>query len=110
MHSKNVIHRDIKPENLLNCNETIKISDFGWSAHTPIANKRRTFCGTLDYLSPEMIDQRFYDYRSDIWGLGVLVYEFVVGSPPFESEDGLNTKEKIKKANIVFPTFVSKDC
>jgi len=56
MHSKNIIHRDIKPENLLNCNETIKISDFGWSAHTPTANKRKTFCGTLDYLSPEMID------------------------------------------------------
>lgn len=54
-HSKNVIHRDIKPENLLvGFNGGLKIADFGWSVHAP-SSRRRTLCGTLDYLPPEMI-------------------------------------------------------
>ena len=60
LHSKHVIHRDIKPENLLNCNGTIKLSDFGWSTHTP-ENNRNTFCGTLDYLPPEMVNRTAYN-------------------------------------------------
>ncbi len=56
MHSMNVIHRDLKPENILCFNNDIyKISDFGWSVHTP-SNRRKTLCGTLDYLCPEMIN------------------------------------------------------
>jgi serine/threonine protein kinase len=50
------MHRDIKPENLLFSNGLIKLSDFGWSAHTP-DDRRRTICGTLDYLPPEMVNQ-----------------------------------------------------
>ncbi|CAM9510560.1 unnamed protein product, partial [Laminaria digitata] len=54
-HSKHVIHRDIKPENLLvGHNGELKIADFGWSVHAP-SNRRQTFCGTLDYLPPEMV-------------------------------------------------------
>lgn len=53
-HLSNVIHRDLKPENiLLTCGDQLKLADFGWSAHTP-SNQRKTMCGTLDYLPPEM--------------------------------------------------------
>ena len=88
MHSKNIIHRDIKPENLLNQDGHIKLADFGWSVHTP-SDRRKTICGTLDYLPPEMVNdsqRQNYDSTVDIWGLGILSYEFVVGRPPFESE------------------------
>jgi aurora kinase len=71
---------------LLNCFGTIKISDFGWSAHAPNNKSRKTFCGTLDYLPPEMIQNNDYDKSVDIWALGVLIYEFVTGSPPFEDD------------------------
>ena len=86
MHSRDVIHRDIKPENLLEHDGTIKLADFGWSVHAP-SNRRQTMCGTLDYLPPEMVGRRreTYDKTIDIWGLGILTYEFCVGSPPFES-------------------------
>ena len=57
MHSKDIIHRDIKPENLLDSFGTIKLADFGWSVHAP-SNKRKTMCGTMDYLPPEMIEVR----------------------------------------------------
>lgn len=54
-HSKHVIHRDIKPENLLlGMNGELKIADFGWSVHAP-NSRRKTLCGTLDYLPPEMV-------------------------------------------------------
>ena len=54
LHSKKIIHRDIKPENLLVEDGTIKVTDFGWSCHTP-SNRRETFCGTLEYLPPKMV-------------------------------------------------------
>ena len=99
MHSKNIIHRDIKLENLLNTNGTIKLSDFGWSVHAP-SNRRKTVCGTLDYLPPEMVkrsEDREYDHTVDIWGVGILAYEFVVGTPPFETDSYEETKSRIRK-------------
>lgn len=84
MHNKNVIHRDIKPENLLNSDGVVKLTDFGWSSHCP-QDRRKTMCGTLDYLPPEMISNSHYDHTIDIWSVGILAYEFLTGSPPFES-------------------------
>ena len=90
LHSKQVIHRDIKPENLLNCGGTIKLSDFGWSTHSP-DDRRNTMCGTLDYLPPEMVQKNRYDHTIDIWSIGILTYEFLTGSPPFEAQDQKET-------------------
>lgn len=105
LHKKHVIHRDIKPENLLiGLNGELKIGDFGWSVvrpagrmgircrrgpkltvwqHAP-SNRRSTLCGTLDYLPPEMVEGKEHTAAVDLWALGVLTYEFVVGEPPFE--------------------------
>eukprot|EP00879_Flechtneria_rotunda_P032517 GHRR01035734.1.p1 GENE.GHRR01035734.1~~GHRR01035734.1.p1 ORF type:complete len:360 (+),score=122.53 GHRR01035734.1:118-1197(+) len=84
-HAKHVIHRDIKPENLLvGLNGQLKIADFGWSVHAP-NSRRSTLCGTLDYLPPEMVEGREHDVGVDVWGLGVLTYEFLYGNPPFEA-------------------------
>ncbi|EAS04915.1 plant dual-specificity MAP kinase kinase family domain protein (macronuclear) [Tetrahymena thermophila SB210] len=108
LHSKHVIHRDIKPENLLNCDGTIKISDFGWSAHAP-SNKRNTLCGTLDYLPPEMVEHQSHGSHADLWCLGILTYEFCVGSPPFEDRQNKKTYEKIKQVDIKYPDYLSSD-
>jgi aurora kinase len=86
IHEHGVIHRDIKPENLLlDGQDNIKIADFGWS--TVAKHKRKTFCGTLDYLAPEMLTDGAYDKRVDVWALGVLMYECLVGKAPFERPD-----------------------
>jgi|Transcript_57271 serine/threonine protein kinase len=108
-HKKHVIHRDIKPENLLlDLKGTLKIADFGWSVHAP--NKRRTtLCGTLDYLPPEMVEGKEHDNMVDVWSLGVLMYEFLVGRPPFEAERHDETYKKIIKVDLQFPSHVSKE-
>eukprot|EP00803_Ostreobium_quekettii_P006835 evm.model.scf_9.21 EVM.evm.TU.scf_9.21 scf_9:271424-278855(-) len=103
-HSRNVIHRDIKPENLLlQVDGTIKLSDFGWSILT--AKQRNTLCGTLDYLSPELLGSEAYDFRVDIWSLGVLTFEFLFGDPPFQAGSRSETFRKIKQLELVFPKF-----
>ena len=108
IHTKHVIHRDIKPENLLNSLDVIKLADFGWSIHAP-SKQRKTFCGTLDYLPPEMIESKSHDNNVDLWCLGVLIYEFCVGYPPFESKTEKETFMKIKKVSVNFPPFLSED-
>jgi aurora kinase, other len=99
-HRKHVIHRDIKPENLLvGLTGEIKIADFGWSVHTP-RDRRKTMCGTLDYLPPEMVEGRDHDHAVDQWALGVLMYEFLVGRPPFEAEGNTETYKRISRVDL----------
>ncbi|VDM44038.1 unnamed protein product [Toxocara canis] len=137
-HEKKVIHRDIKPENLLiGLQGELKIADFGWSVHAP-SSRRATMCGTLDYLPPEMIQGHDHDEkvipflcfheavrvgsvsyltdaavlsisRVDLWSLGVLCYEFLVGRPPFESKTSSETYKLILKVRYDFPPYVSGD-
>jgi aurora kinase, other len=99
-HRKHVIHRDIKPENLLvGLKGDIKIADFGWSVHTP-RDRRKTMCGTLDYLPPEMVEGRDHDHSVDQWALGVLMYEFLIGGPPFEAEGNTETYKRISRVDL----------
>ncbi|KAI8458072.1 kinase-like domain-containing protein, partial [Phakopsora pachyrhizi] len=110
LHRKHVIHRDIKPENLLlGVDGELKIGDFGWSVHAP-GNRRQTLCGTLDYLPPEMVEGKEHTEKVDLWALGVLTYEFLVGVPPFEDLSGHNaTYRKISKVQFQIPPTVSSE-
>mmetsp|Transcript_1897 Transcript_1897/g.2260 ORF Transcript_1897/g.2260 Transcript_1897/m.2260 type:complete len:341 (-) Transcript_1897:19-1041(-) len=108
-HNKHVIHRDIKPENLLmGAKGDLKIADFGWSVHAP-TSRRNTLCGTLDYLPPEMVEGREHDEQVDVWSLGVLLYEFLVGSPPFEAEGHKATYRRISRVDLRFPPGLSEE-
>ncbi|KAM5274495.1 aurora kinase B isoform 2-T2 [Ctenodactylus gundi] len=105
-HGKKVIHRDIKPENLLlGLQGELKIADFGWSVHAP-SLRRKTMCGTLDYLPPEMIEGRTHNEKVDLWCIGVLCYELLVGNPPFESASHNETYRRIVKVDLKFPPSV----
>lgn len=72
----------------------VKLCDFGWSTHT-IDERRMTFCGTVDYVAPELIYQEPYDDKIDVWAVGILTYELLTGSAPFTGKD-----EKITYSNI----------
>lgn len=111
MHSRNIIHRDIKPENILiGCDGELKLADFGWSVYNR-DKKRNTFCGTAEYLSPEMCKESVYDYSADIWSLGILCYEFCTGVTPFAGKQNLRaTKQKILTSELEFPPYLSEEC
>ncbi|KAL5136917.1 Serine/threonine-protein kinase Aurora-3 [Glycine soja] len=79
----------------------LKIADFGWSVQS--RSKRHTMCGTLDYLAPEMVENKAHDYAVDNWNLGILCYEFLYGAPPFEAESQADTFKRIMKVDISFP-------
>ncbi|CAG8741898.1 1669_t:CDS:2 [Gigaspora margarita] len=83
IHQKHVIYQDIKPENLLiDLNDEIKIADFGWSVYT--IQRCKTFCGTLDYFLPEIVEGKEYDKKIDLWSLGVLCYKLLTSTALFE--------------------------
>jgi serine/threonine protein kinase len=106
-HSKHVIHRDIKLENLLvGLKGELKLADFGWAVHTP-KMRRQTFCGTLDYLPPEIVLSQTYNEKVDAWSMGILLFEFLTGDPPFASDTHTETISRIKKAQPDFPEHIS---
>jgi serum/glucocorticoid-regulated kinase 2 len=84
LHSKNVVYRDIKPENILvDIDGHIRIADFGLSKIIPLRGKSFSFCGSAEYMSPEMLNATGHDRRMDIYCLGALLYEMLTGLPPF---------------------------
>jgi serine/threonine protein kinase len=85
MHRHQVAHRDIKPENIILANGVVKLCDFGWAADCS-NGMRKTFCGTMDYVSPEVLDQKEYSLQVDIWSVGVLAFELIAGFAPFPNE------------------------
>lgn len=108
LHGKNVMHRDIKPENLLIEGNMIKVTDFGWAVHSP-SNLRDTFCGTLEYLPPEMLSNEAYTEKADIWCLGILTYELLVGRSPFFHSESSKIKKNILSNQIMFTTDLSRN-
>ena len=111
LHLHSIIHRDLKPENLLiNENNIIKLCDFGWSVKLK-SNKRTTFCGTVEYMAPEIIKKQQYDETIDIWSLGVLLYELVHSYSPFYSEDSdfKKIKNNIVQNELIFKEGLSED-
>ena len=92
LHQRNppILHRDLKPENIVFHNNNLKLADFGWSNHKD--DFRNTFCGTPDYLSPEMIMGTGHDSKLDIWTVGILIYELLHGKPPFSPDKHLKDR------------------
>ena len=111
LHLHSIVHRDLKPENLLiNEDNILKLCDFGWSVKLN-RNKRTTFCGTVEYMAPEIIKKQKYDETIDIWSLGVLLFELVHSYSPFYSED-LDIKKigsNIIKNKLIFKEGLSDE-
>ena len=104
IHNHNIIYRDLKPENIL-LDETghIRVCDFNLAKDGMTKNKRaNSFCGTPLYFSPEMLSRRGVDYKCDIYGIGLLIYELVTGSPAYNAPNIKVLYELIKKNQIDF--------
>lgn len=123
---------------LLGYRGELKIADFGWSVHAPSLrwgtvlwrfypgpksygcltfpclrlclklHRRRTMCGTLDYLPPEMVEGHTHSEKVDLWCIGVLCYECLVGNPPFETTSQMETYKRITKVGATKPHILKK--
>lgn len=106
LHSCHVVYRDLKPENvLLSSQGHIVLVDFGLCKQNVTEDERtHTFCGTTEYLAPEIIKGTGYGKAVDWWSLGVLLYEMLVGISPFEDSRTESVHHKILHQPVIFPT------
>jgi serine/threonine protein kinase len=106
LHQNEIIHRDIKPENiLLDAEGDIKICDLGWAYKG--TDFRTTFCGTVEYMAPEMIRGEGHSFELDIWALGVLLFEMLHGYAPFRGVKDTDKCMQILSGNVVFSRNLS---
>lgn len=105
LHKHKIVHRDLKPENVLIQEDGyIKLADFGLAKFlTGPDQSTATFCGTPEYLAPEIIKSNSHSFGVDWWTLGVLVYELITGRPPFFNQNHKKLGNLIVKGNIIFP-------
>ncbi|XP_042545633.1 ribosomal protein S6 kinase alpha-2 isoform X1 [Dipodomys spectabilis] len=111
LHSLGIIYRDLKPENILLDEEGhIKITDFGLSKEAIDHDKRAySFCGTIEYMAPEVVNRRGHTQSADWWSFGVLMFEMLTGSLPFQGKDRKETMALILKAKLGMPQFLSAE-
>ncbi|ELK09972.1 Ribosomal protein S6 kinase alpha-2 [Pteropus alecto] len=111
LHSLGVIYRDLKPENILLDEEGhIKITDFGLSKEAIDHDKRAySFCGTIEYMAPEVVNRRGHTQSADWWSFGVLMFEMLTGSLPFQGKDRKETMALVLKAKLGMPQFLSPE-
>ena len=115
LHKNNLIHRDIKPENILLFeNNVIKLCDFGWCVKIEEGQQRGTFCGTTEYMSPELVNHEEYSKEIDVWSLGILLYEMVHGYSPFRPDKpDFKPKDVIRNIRLhklKFDENISNEC
>uniref|UniRef100_A0A7N6C1P1 Ribosomal protein S6 kinase n=1 Tax=Anabas testudineus TaxID=64144 RepID=A0A7N6C1P1_ANATE len=111
LHSLGIIYRDLKPENILLDEEGhIKLTDFGLCKEAIDHEKKAySFCGTVEYMAPEVVNRQGHTHSADWWSFGVLMFEMLTGALPFQGKDRKETMNLILKARLGMPQFLSAE-
>ena len=108
LHSKGIVYRDLKPENILMDEDGyLKLADFGMAKKLKDDEKAMSFCGTPEYLAPEIITMEGHDKNADWWSFGILLFEMLCGLPPFYVENLDKMYDMIKNNPVKFPKRIT---
>ncbi|XP_063494848.1 serine/threonine-protein kinase ULK3 isoform X2 [Symphalangus syndactylus] len=116
LHERNISHLDLKPQNILLSSlekPHLKLADFGFAQHMSPWDEKHVLRGSPLYMAPEMVCQRQYDARVDLWSVGVILYEALFGQPPFASRSFSELEEKIRSNRVIelpLRPLLSRDC
>lgn len=112
LHGLDIIHRDLKPENvLLDSTGHCLLTDFGFAKENVLtADSCSSFCGTLEYMAPEVVKKSKYGKAADCWSVGILLYDMLVGHPPWQHKNDNSLSKKIMQDKLRLPNYLSKDC
>lgn len=109
LHSRGILHRDLKLGNFfVNENMELRLGDFGLAAKLEtVEQRKKTICGTPNYLAPEVLNRQGHGTESDVWSLGCVMYTLMCGNPPFETLDLKETYKCIKEVRYNLPSTLS---
>ncbi|EGG25360.1 autophagy protein 1 [Cavenderia fasciculata] len=118
LRMRDIIHRDLKPQNLLLSDSgdspTLKIADFGFARFIDVQSLSDTFCGSPLYMAPEILNRKNYTVKADLWSVGVILYEMLVGEPPLNCNTVVDLLHQLEKNTINIPSHIqqtiSKEC
>lgn len=113
LHNFNIFHRDLKPQNILiDRNLNLKITDFSFAKEDNEENLSQTMCGSPLYMAPEILNYQEYTNKTDLWSIGVIMYELIVGKTPYRAKNIVNLVKNIRNRDVIIPKniHISSNC
>lgn len=110
MHDNQIVYRDLKPENvLIDIDGHVKLADFGLSKRFERGEKSYSYCGSPEYMCPEILKREGHNHMVDYYTLGVILYEMLTGLPPFYTNNKSEMRKRILESELTFPKYLSPE-